>query len=64
MGRLIKYFSQVEISSIIPAEPNPVALWRLWIFTLSFLGVLVLLAITVIYIQRSDVDEQNVKIDS
>jgi VIT1/CCC1 family predicted Fe2+/Mn2+ transporter len=49
-----KSFTQLGIGSIIPAEPDPLALWALWIFILSFFGALFLLVITVIYIQRSD----------
>jgi len=54
-------FTQLGIGSIIPAEPDPLPLWVLWIFSLSFFGALFLIAIAILYIQRNDVEEQNIQ---
>jgi hypothetical protein len=61
MGWLFKYITQLGIGPPIPADPDPLALWELWIFTLGFFGALSLIVIAILYIQHSEAKEQNIQ---
>lgn len=61
MRWLNKYITQLGIGPPIPADPDPLALWELRIFTLSFFGVLFLITVFILYIQRRDAEEQDIQ---